>query len=371
MKQNKIRFVTLFPNCPNVGLVKDVGQIPYVLGYLDNNIMTKLVSSVIDSEGANIDQVKGLVIEKCPYILNSELIAGLWYLLKHSKEIEWLNIYHCGRKAFYWTKLYKFLNPEGKVYLKLDLDFISCDKYDRDKKERILFRKVTNAMDLVSVESKAVLERIKNYAGCEIKLISNGYCPLGEKIDVTNERENVFITVGRLGTKQKATEVLLKAFAKSAHQHDWKLKLVGSIEPEFELVKEKFLAENPELFDRVIFEGVINERKQLYQEYCKSKVMVLPSRWESFALVGPEAISCGCRIIISDQVPSMYEVTCDGKYGEIVPVENVEALARAMLDATKLEYTEDMAEEIATYAEEFFSWRKICEKLQEYLCNKQ
>lgn len=367
MKQSKIRFVTLFPRCPNVGLVKDVGQIPYTLAKVCDKIETKLVSSEIDFTGANIDRVKGLEIEYCPYILHNEFLTGIWYLLKNARKIDWLNIYHCGRKSYYWAKLYKILNRKGKVYLKLDLDFVSCDIYDQNRKERELFRKVTNAMDLVSVESKAVYERISKYTDHEIQLISNGYCVQDEIIELPDKRENCFITVGRLGTKQKATEVLLEAFAKSAPFHNWKLKLIGSVEPEFEKIKESFLANNEKVAKRIIFKGMIDDRKQLYMEYCKAKVMVLPSRWESFALVGPEAISCGCRILVSDQVPSMHEVTCEGRYGQIIPVDNVDAWAQAMVDAAKLEYTKEGAEEIADYAKEHFSWERICMKLQNYL----
>ena len=367
MRQCKIRFVTLFPNCPNVGLVKDVGQIPYVLGQLENGIETKLVSSEINFEGENIDKVKGLVIEKFPYVLKSIELTGCLYLLKHAKEIDWLNIYQCGRKTYLWTKLYKLLNPNGKVYLKLDLDFVSCDIYEKNERERKLFSKVLGSMDLVSVESKAVLERIKKYADRDIKLISNGYCDADGFVDVTGEREDVFITVGRLGTEQKATEVLLEAFAKGAEQHNWNLILVGSIEQAFNSVIEKFFLEHPDLVHRVKFEGIINRRDELYHKYSKAKVFVLPSRWESFALVGPEALSCGCRIIISDQVPPMYEVTGEGKYGQIIPVDNVEDLATAMVEATKKTYTSQEAQEIANYAKEHFSWMKICEKLQQYI----
>ena len=134
--KNKIHFVTLFPNCPNYGLVKDVGQIPYILGKYNKNLETELVSREIDVNGPYIDKVQELKITKIPYWIKNDAIAGIYYLLGHAKKIDWLNLYHCGKKSYYWVRLYKFLNPNGKVYLKLDLDFVSCDLYDRNKKAK-------------------------------------------------------------------------------------------------------------------------------------------------------------------------------------------------------------------------------------------
>lgn len=366
MRKDTISFVTLYPRGTNVELAKDVGQIPYALGkYKD--IDSSLACCFVEQDGANKSVLEGLSFHKLKTVLKSPSISGLVFLLKNSKSIDWLNIYHCGRRAYYWTKVYKFLNPQGKVYLKLDLDFMSCDVFDSNEKERKLFKKVTGAIDLVSVESQAVLDRIQKYAGCELKLISNGYNELDEEIDFTGSRENRFITVGRLGTEQKATDVLLEAFVKTADKHNWILELVGTVEPEFEPVKQKFYEENPGMKERVIFTGPISDRSKLYYKYAQSKVFVLPSRWESFALVGPEALSCGCRMILSEGIPPMYEVTNNEKYGRIVPIDNADVLADAMLEATKHEYNEEEVKEIVAYAKEHFSWGKICEKLYDYL----
>lgn len=367
MSKKQILFATLFPNCPNFGLVKDVGQIPYVLGKENNDIGTQLVTAKFDEKGPYVDKVSGLEIVKCKSIFNNDTLSGIFYLLKNSKEIDWLNLYHCGRRSYLWARIYKCLNKKGKVYLKLDLDFRSCDLFDSNKKEREAFTKITSIMDLVSVESRAVYDRVIPYAKCDIRIIRNGYSEIEGLIDVSKQREDTFITVGRLGTKQKATDIMLEAFAKSSDKHSWNLRLVGPIEPEFEQVIKKFYSEHPDLVDRVVFVGNIEDRKKLYQEYCNAKVFVLPSRWESFGIVGPEALSCGCRVILSDQVPPMYEVTNAGKYGKIVETDNVNALSEALIEATKETYLAETSVEMATYAHEMFSWEKVCEELYRYL----
>ncbi len=365
--KDTIHFVTLFPNCPNYGLVKDVGQIPYVLGKYYENIEAELVSRAIDTDGPNIDKVQGLKIRKIPYLFKNDAITGVYYLLRYSKKIDWLNVYHCGRRSFYWTKLYKLLNPKGKVYLKLDLDFVCCDRYDENLNERCFLKKATQAMDLISIESTATLDRIQKYIDQEVKLISNGYQSLEEEMDLSVPKDNIFITVGRLGTKQKATDILLEAFAKTIDKHNWKLKLIGTIEPEFETIKDKFFNDYPGLRDRVIFLGEIKDRKLLYSEYAKAKVFVLPSRWESFGIAGAEALACGCRIIISEGVAPMKEMTNNRKYGNIIPVDDIDALQNALLNASLYQYSAKEAKEIAEYAQENFSWIKICEKLNVYL----
>lgn len=119
--KDMIHFVTLFPNCPNYGLVKDVGQIPHSLGMIIPELEAELVSGKIDVKGDYLESVNGLKLTSIPYCVN-DFVSGVIYLLKNAKLIDWLNIYHGGRRCYYWTKLYKVLNPNGRVYLKLDLD---------------------------------------------------------------------------------------------------------------------------------------------------------------------------------------------------------------------------------------------------------
>lgn len=360
--KDKFKFVTLFPNCPNYGLVKDVGQIPYVLGREYEDVESELVSAQIELDGENIEEVKGLKLTKIKYIVN-DFVTGALFIMKHAKEIDCLNIYHAGRKTYYWNKIYKKCNPSGKTYLKLDLDYNSCEIYESERKARSLFKKVTESMDIVSVESNTVLEKIKKYTNKQIMLITNGYCKSNNIVEAKLPRINTFLTVGRLGTKQKATDVLLQAFAKSSNRHDWTLELIGAISLDFQSYIDDYYNYYPELKERVIFKGVINQRDELYNKYSQSKVFVLPSRWESFALVGPEALSCGCRLIISDAVASKDDVTRYGKYGQIIPVNDVESLANAMVAESLKNISNDERREMCDYAEQVFSWENICKKI--------
>lgn len=366
MKNAAVRFVTLFPECPNFGVAKDVGQIPYMLEKQNDNISAKLVSFAIDPNGDYLDQAPGLTIEECPNIRNNVLLSGLAYLIRNARKIDWLNIYHARMRTCIWIAIYKLLNPKGRVYVKMDAGFVSCNAYDADPKKRKIFTRITEMADLVTVESMAALEHLSKYAKCDLKLIPNGYCE-AQPVDVTIPRQNTFITVSRLGTPEKATGVLLEAFAKTASQHDWGLELVGPVAPAFIPEKERFYQEHPELLERVRFTGEIHNRDVLNDHYNRAKVFVLPSRWESFALVVPEAMRCGCKVIVSDQVTPHREFTADGRFGQAVPVDDVDAWAQALLNATREEYTPELAQRIAAYADEKYTWKNICAQLKEFL----
>ena len=181
--KKKVRFVTFYPKCHNLGLFKDVGQIPNTLGIICDNIDSKVVSSIVDLKDDNIKQIKGMEIEKIPFVFRSELITGLVYILRKANRIDWFNFYHGGRKVYYWTLLYKILNPNGKVYLKMDLNYAGCEKYSSSTKEQRIFRKVAKVVDIISVESEAIRDRIKNVCDVDVKIISNGYIS-NESIDV-------------------------------------------------------------------------------------------------------------------------------------------------------------------------------------------
>ena len=357
----KKRFVTLHPAGTNIDLIKDEGQIPYAL--CENCGMdTKIVACHIDTKTANIDLVQGLRVEHFPKIISNAL-TGVAYILLNAKDIEWLNIYFAGRQAYVWTKLYKLLNRSGKVYLKLDMDFRSSDLYDADIKERRVFYKNTKVVDLVSVESEAIKDRIQKYSAKEILLLRNGLSKCDFIPDINQNRENTFLTVARLGTRQKATDILLEAFAKSADQHNWNLKLVGTVDNTFKPYINNFFETHPELVNRVNFAGEIKDRDKLYDEYCKSKVFVLASRWESYGISCAEALSCGCRLILSDAIPPAKEMTDNGKYGKIIKPDDVDLLSEAMVEATRTEYTHKDICERVDYAKKMFSWEKICEQL--------
>lgn len=360
-----IKFCTMYLPCSNVELVKDVGQIPYTLSTLYGMNCTLATCNIHSTEN-NQDFFRKVKLYPVKHIINYKL-TGLIFLLKNAKKFDWINFYHGGRTVYYWSKFYHFLNPKGKIYLKLDMDFRLCDKYDKSEKEKKIFRKTVENADFVSVETFAVRDRIQQYTKKKIHIITNGYQENKFLPNNENRKENCFITVGRLGTKQKATDILLKAFALSANQHDWNLKLVGPIEEEFKKYIDEFFKKEPELKNRIFFLGEINDRQELYGEYHNARVFILPSRWESFGLVTSEALSCGCRVIVSDEVPPKREFTKFGEYGAIVKAEEIEELSQVILEEACRKYDKEEVLSIKEYAREKFSWEVICSEIYNHM----
>jgi glycosyltransferase involved in cell wall biosynthesis len=98
---------------------------------------------------------------------------------------------------------------------------------------------------------------------------------------------------------------------------------------------------------------VRNERLDpldLVEAYGRADVLVLPSRFDGYGLVVPEALCCGAPVIVSDRVGAK-ELIQEGSNGWIVPAEDVEALAsRLVWCAAHLDRVRSMREAAAQSA---------------------
>ena len=371
MQSNKIRFVTLYPEGANYSLKKDVGQIPYSM-YKYCGMDATIASRYIDLEGEYLEFVQGLKFERTSCFENKIILSGCLYLLKNSRKIDWLNIYHCRKGSLIWTKLFKKLNPKGKVYLKLDAGFLMIEKLKKEPEYCRLFDELCENVDVVSAESDVVVAGLQKYTDARIAKIPNGFG--GEKADDALrqvKRENCFITVARIGAPEKNNDLLLEAFAKIADKNDWKLYMVGKVEKSFEGYVSEYFVRYPHLKDRVIFTGEVADAKELAKLYRMAKVFVLPSEFESFSLATVEAMSNGCRLILSNQVAPCIEFTRNGRYGTITDDTNLETLIKAMEDMVEEAAEETIYKEIEMYANEKFSWENIALQLKqemEQLC---
>ncbi len=358
------RFTTLMLDSKNIDLVKDVGQIPYNL-YKNGIYESYLVSADIDVNGTNINSVDGLNVRVIPIRLRSKTLTGIFYLIGNSRDIDILNLYHCRRRTYIFSGLYKICNPKGKVYLKLDADFITARYVKENKRYRNLFHKLSKISDVVSAESGVIAELLQVYSEKKIHVIPNGTDMKAP--DEFSSKRNIFLTVARIGTYEKNDEFLLEAFSRIADKCDWDLVLVGSVESAFTQYLEQFLDDHPTLKGRVVITGEIGDRNELMEYYKKAKVFVLPSRSEASSLVCAEALKMGCFMVISDQIPPQREFTANGKYGFVSGIDDVNAFAETMYKATKVDIDEELCRSISNYASKFFSWPVICDKLSKLL----
>jgi glycosyltransferase involved in cell wall biosynthesis len=136
----------------------------------------------------------------------------------------------------------------------------------------------------------------------------------------------VFVAAGRL-QPQKDFPTLLRAFAEVRSGRPARLVILGEGPDRAGL---EALVEELELTTDVALPGALTNP---YAYMARSVAFVLSSRWEGLPTVLIEAMSCGAPVIATDCPSGPREILAGGRYGTLVPVGDVAALATAMEDA--------------------------------------
>ncbi|HEX2679202.1 MAG TPA: glycosyltransferase, partial [Polyangiales bacterium] len=131
------------------------------------------------------------------------------------------------------------------------------------------------------------------------------------------------IAVGRL-ERQKGFDVLLRAFAASAHRRSHRLMLLGEGAHEQAL---RDLAGELGVADRLLLPGWRDNPWALMR---RADLFVLPSRWEGFGNVVIEAMASRVPVVVSDCSYGPKEIVRHSQDGLVVPVEDVAATTSAI-----------------------------------------
>lgn len=300
-----------FINVEQVHLGKDVFLTPYYLGK-ELGCKVRIVYPMKDSNTnlpSTYKGVKLIPVSWCNKPIKNRFLRQLaifLYLFRYMIPSHYAMLFHYYRMdTVYYGVLYKILNPFGKLYVKLDADTTALKYTDdyRNALERtfknffhMCFSKVVNC---VSCETTVAMNAIKtSKATCyrfkdNMTFMPNGFDEeelesLGIKLRKIEEKEKILITVGRIGTYQKNNEMLLEAL-KNIDLNDWKFIIIGGIEKDFEEKITALYEARPDMKNKVIFTGNITSKKELWEYYNRSKVLVMTSRFESGPLVFPEA----------------------------------------------------------------------------------
>lgn len=262
--------------------------------------------------------------------------------------------------------LYKSLRPDGKVILKLDINSSWADRLSLNIPD---LRKMYENSDLITCESKRMKKFLSEKWPYRIEYVPNGYLVDVSPYDPVSyhRKENTILTVGKLGSKAKANHILLEAFARCAERYpDWKVRLVGSIEPEFNQYIKEYYQTYPNLASRVLFTGKIVDKQQLNDEYRKAKIFVMTSISEGGTPnVFSEAARNGCYMI-SSEIDAADEMTNWGRCGKKFPVNSAEGLVNIFNEVLEEEYEPIMrvsCEVIQDYQRKYFDYRKMAKKL--------
>ena len=141
-----------------------------------------------------------------------------------------------------------------------------------------------------------------------------------------NGRIPVIVGMGRL-TRQKNFSALIQAFALVRAEIPCRLIIFGEGE-ERPLLES--LSRNLDIAHEVDLPGFVANP---YPILSKASLFVLSSRWEGLPWVLIEALACGTKVVATDCPSGPREILDNGAYGELCPVEDVPALAAAMLRA--------------------------------------
>ena len=134
----------------------------------------------------------------------------------------------------------------------------------------------------------------------------------------------IVITVGRL-FPQKDQVTLITAFAPVARAKNATLVLLGDGPERSQL---EAAAQAAGIADRVHFLGFV-ENPLAYM--ARADLFVLSSTHEGFANVLVEALACGLPVVSTDCPSGPREVLDEGRYGQLVPVGDVNAFTEAMI----------------------------------------
>jgi glycosyltransferase involved in cell wall biosynthesis len=138
------------------------------------------------------------------------------------------------------------------------------------------------------------------------------------------QEPSIVLAVGRLH-RQKGFDILLDAFATARAEVDCRLVILGE-GPERAALLAK--AEALGLSYDIDMPGFVENPFPLM---ARAGAFVLSSRWEGFPNALVEAMACGAPVIAADCPSGPREILGSGRYGKLVPAENLQALGRALI----------------------------------------
>ncbi len=173
----------------------------------------------------------------------------------------------------------------------------------------------------------------------------------------------ILLYVGRFEAL-KGLDILLAAMTYLKSSDRFRLVIVGGDGEDHhahQLLKQR--TRELRIFERCVFTGPI-EQKNLPPYYNSADILVIPSRYESFGLVGLEALACG-RPVVSTPVGAMDSLLRDVRAVRVVSSSSPEALAgevQSLIADRSLPSPAEIRASVTGY-----SWSRVADRiLKEY-----
>lgn len=336
-----MNFYTLFTPTANVHLIKDVGMYPESLGKYQK-VDAHLVcyeNGAYPYLGTHVKNLKLDFIEK----KNGKIIDGMKYIKKHAREIDVLNVYHLNLSSYFYLKCFNYYKRKDAIsYLKLDSDHREIKRVSAHNPIAWIKKKTVLMADIATVETTILRDELNKYLKGKLMYLPDGIEINAEPQVSAEEKEDIVLSVGRLGTRQKNTYQLIDNFLSEDRFAGYKLMLAGTATPE---ILEYIKAKNQD--DRIEYLGEITDRNELNKLYRRAKIFYLPSLYESFGIVMAEALYFGDYVIASD--------TCFAATDLMSGLESYSPGSQQFIDGARKKIENE------------FSYEKISNNLMRYL----
>lgn len=324
--------LAIFNRLEEIHLGKDVVLIPLYLkkklgGQMDLAFEARGEKKVSfkSYRGINLIKLKRSIFE----------VNLLVFLFRNSLKYKRLILFHFNLNSVLRSLIFKNLNKKGKVYVKLDIDFIEYFKtsnvnFFKKIKKRILANILYYNTDIVSVESCKIYDYFlkEKFYGIDfskkVRYIANGFDTdylMGNNIKI-NEfkvKEDIIVFIGRLGSYQKNAELFLEALKDIKLEH-WKVYFIGSYTEAFKKKFNDFILLNSHFEHNIEMKGPL-EKKVTFDYLNRSKIFVLTSRFESYGLVLNEALMFR-NYILSTDVGAVRDLTKDFEIGKEISTKD-------------------------------------------------
>lgn len=385
-------FTTIFLQFEDIHFSKDPGQIPFRISKKEN----WNAEIVCYKNQSNYDEISKYIRIKTLKNIKYHL-SIIFYLIRNSKRIDVLNLFHISFPSVLFTYIYKKFNKKGIVYLKMDNCIYSGSYYwekiiqmksqkikltDIYKPSRLkkyfkdyFLKKYITYVDYFSIED----DQSKKYFENKYPIFKNKIFTIynGHTIDIFypeinvksfQEKENIILTVSRLGTQEKSTDFLIKAFCLflKENKRNWNLHLVGSLSEAFKPKLEELKKEFSEEFKYIYFHGFL-KKEELFRMYNRAKIFCLPSLFETFSNVFAEAMYFG-NVIVTTNTTSLKDIVTEFQLGEIIEKNNIDQLKNTFLKLTENpDLLSFYSNNSRNFCEKYLNWEILIDKLFYYL----
>lgn len=299
------------------------------------------------------------------------------FLKEHIHEFDVIMFFNYGSTVWKLAKYCKQLKPDIIVYSKLDMGVGGFEHFCGNKP----FMRIRNYaeklksqyVDLFTVETKSYYDALSKISVFRNRL---GYLPNGvSTLDINvNEidcisKENIVITVGRLGEYVKNNELLLDAITLLPDDivKKWKFMFIGPSTKAFIQTVKNFKEKYPEKANSIIMTGNITDRMQLYSYYRRAKIICMTSRTESTCLATLEGMYFGAYPIITNYSDFTKDTTNNNLCGCIVDNNDIQGLSNALLENMQNSILEYKCIESQKYARDMFEYKVLASRLDDYL----